>query len=356
MASVSRSQNAGKNSQQLIVDKLFVGITEERARAIADESAKKALQEYSNESEILIQKRLKRLDSKLIRRLSKIEHGFEKLADPSVQKLLWEAHLTAAATERSTDYDMLAELLAYRIEKGEPRVIRTAIKGAIDIIDDIDSKALCGLTVHFCLAHMLPLNKSCLKALATLDQIFESLCIEDLPIGKLWFDHLDSLQAIRIFPAGKFQNTIDFYSRVADGYLCAGIRANSKQYDEALEILQQNQLSKDYLIENELLSGYFRLPLVNKEDIFDDNKYDEHLQLLLKKLWDLYDTDISLLEQVKKVFLAYWNQFESLLKVRIWEDNLPAVFVITHIGKVLAYSNAKRMVKSLPDITLDDTI
>jgi len=67
--------------------------------------------------------------------------------DPSFQFLLVEAQKTAASTDRTTDYDILSELLAFRARRLDDRNVRIGVKHAVKIIEDISNEALLGLTL-----------------------------------------------------------------------------------------------------------------------------------------------------------------------------------------------------------------
>ena len=100
--------------------------------------------------------RVRELENRLIPKMEAVNDGLKAFADPSFQLLLVDAQKTAAATERSVDYDLLSELLVHRIEKGNDRHVRTGIHRAVEIVEDISNEALLGLTIIHSLNSFIP--------------------------------------------------------------------------------------------------------------------------------------------------------------------------------------------------------
>ena len=108
----------GDNSHHIQAEiiNIYQGISEQRAREICLEIAKKAIEENTAGALEIANKRLDEFKSILIPDIEKIEKNFNSFSDPAFQILLKKAQLTAACTERSYDYKILAELLVHRIE------------------------------------------------------------------------------------------------------------------------------------------------------------------------------------------------------------------------------------------------
>ena len=367
MASRTGKQKAGSNSRQdqYFIETLNVGITEERAKIIANDIAIKAIEEYALESEAIVKERLTKQDDIIIKRLKRIENGFEKFADPSIQKLLWQAHIAAAASEREADYDILAELLAYRIEKGEPRHFRAAIHGAVKVVDEIDSQALCGLTTIFTFQNVIPNHGTCSTGLKFLNDVCDSIGVDDLPKDYFWISHLDSLGVIRRSETKSFIKVEKYLTAQLDGYFDAGIKEGTPEYKKAVGSIASASLPKDTLVDNEFLPGYLRIPISTRSNIdklgvlktkigVEGAKHPLSIDQknAINTILKLYTNYYGAQYQVNKAFWGYWNSMKSLKRMSDWWDHLPHSFEFTPIGEVLAYTNAKRLIPEFPNIDL----
>lgn len=353
-------QKAGENSRQFQVSTMIVnnGITEERTRAIFSEMFNIECRNYTKEAIEIAQSRVDKLKDSLIPRISKIEGASAAFADPKFQFLLKDAQKSAASTERENDYDLLTELLVCHIQKGENRKTRASIGMAIDIVDEIDNDALCALTVSHAVKTYLPLADSCKEGLKSLNDLYSKLIYEDLPTDQAWLDHLDILGAIRITPFGVMNKIPNIYQTALPGYVCIGIKKGSDEYKKAVEILKSINFNPQWLTTNELIDGYVRLPVRNKEaiaelsmtDNFQARKITKAEVTCLNEIWELYVQDGTLQQEVNTKFAELWDFFDFLKKLRIWWNVIPGTFSITQVGVTLAHTNAKRCDSGIPDL------
>ena len=263
---------------------------------------------------------------------------------------------------------MLSELLICRIAKGEARKNRAGISRAVEVIDKIDDDALCALTVVHAVNKAIPNSGSCKAGLEVLADLFEKLIYMELPVGTDWIEHLDILDTIRIHSAGSFKKLDEYYLKRLPGYSGAGICIDSEVYKNARKQLEDVGLSSSVLVQNELLEGYVRLPVVTKSAIKDitwsqrtivDGKLsivstpiNETEISTLESIWDMYSTDAKAKQLANAAFMSMWDSYPSLKRLHVWWDSLPVAFKITHVGTVLAHTNARRCDKSIPELPL----
>ena len=107
--------------------------------------------------------------------MHKHKNSMECFSEPSFLLLLKESQEVAASTDCHEDYELLAELLSYRTEQEYPRTAKAAIRRAIKIVDEIDSTALCGLTVYHSAITLFTTNGSLEKGLKHLDVMYSKL-------------------------------------------------------------------------------------------------------------------------------------------------------------------------------------
>lgn len=365
-----QAQKAGDNSQlmQAGTINIYNGIDEKRAREICAETYAVARRDFTAEAYACANERVQQLEDSLLPKMQQIEGALSAFADPSFQLLLASAQRTAAATERDTDYDMLSELLVCRITKGQVRKNRAGISRAVEIIDKIDDDALCALTVVHAVNKVMPLSGSCKSGLKVLADLFEKLIYMELPLGTDWIDHLDILDTVRINFANSFKKIADYYPARLSGYSAAGIRIDSENHKNALSILSEAGLYSSFLVPNELLDGYVKLPIARKEEIknltitqnfvvngnliHQENRVNEKEIEALEAVWNLYNTDAEVKKVAVSAFMDEWDSYPSLKKLHIWWNSLPFAFDITHVGTVLAHTNARRCDKTMPELPL----
>lgn len=359
-----QSQTAGDNARQLqfVNPTIVCGIDEKRVREVCSELAVETIKTCTAEASATATQRIDAFTTMLIPRIEKIERDFQSFADPGFQFALRRAQRTAASTERQNDYAMLSELLVHRIENSVDRKKKTSIDRAIEIVDQIDDDALCGLTILYTLFYFGPSQGEISNGLYALDSLFKSLRYMPLPTATDWVFQLDMLGAIRLSPIGKFKRLQEFAPALLPGYVCVGIKKNSDNYRRALEALDEINMEHDTLVDHELLNGYVRLELTDRKQIpqirisrpiaggqlLYSAAANAKEQDVLNRIYDLYSTDEALKNQVRKAFMEKWDSFESLRTVRLWMESLQNSFDITPIGNVLAHANAQRCNKNVP--------
>lgn len=358
-SSIKQIQKAGSGSDQYQIGSLVInGISEERTRAIFSEMFALERANYTQEALVIVQKRVDKLEESLIPRIQNIEGASAAFADPKFQFLMRDAQKAAASTDRLSDYDLLSELLVCHIQKGENRKNRAGIDRAISIVDEIDNDALCGLTVFFAVGQYSPVTGNIQEGIMVLDRLFNQILDQALPKGNDWIDHLDLLGTIRYLQIGSLKKLLDIYARMLNGYVCCGIKKDSAEYVQAIELLKKIHMGESGLVPHELLDGYVRLPFRNKDAIntmsriIDNNVVplsDEDIKIV-DDIWALYSKDVNLLNTVKNNFKTMWDSFDSLKTIREWWDNIEGGISITHVGRVLAHTNAKRCNPDLPDL------
>ena len=362
-------QKSGDNSQLLQAGtiNIYNGIDEERVRKICAETYAIARRDFTADAYACANERVQKFEDSLLPKIQKIDGALEAFSDPSFQFLLTKSQKAAAATERDMDYEMLSELLVYRITKGQTKKNRAGINRAADVIAQIDDDALCALTVVHAVNHLTTTLGSCKQGLACLANLFEKLMYMELPLGSDWIEHLDILDTIRISQIGNFKKFSDFYPERLPGYSCAGICINSETHANAIKILKEIGFNSTILVQNEVLEGYVKLPVVSKDaikniikvkknpssgEIINYLRVSEQEVSALVKIWDMYSTEKEAMKLARSNFMSIWDSHPALKRLHEWWDSIPLAFDITHIGSILANINARRCDDSIPDLTM----
>lgn len=358
-----QSQTAGDNSQQIQLGNvtnltIVNGITEEHAKEIYREMNRQTMALYTQDARDEALRRIGVLEKQVLRRSEDVEGLLEAFADPAFQILLAEAQKRAASTEREADYQLLSELLVCHVQKGACRTNRAGINRAVEIVGDIDTNALCALSVAHAVESYAPITGNISAGLCILNEMFSKLMYEELPKGNKWLDHLDILGAARLASFGEMKKLCEYYADTLTGYVCTGIERTSDDYKKAVDILTKVHISANIMVDNECLDGYVRLNIRNRAAIKDlsfdsrDGKVPLSTEQIdaLEQVWALYAKDNKLKQQVKNKFAELLNGFEALSKLQQWWDGIPGCFDITQVGRVLAHTNAKRCDPNIPDM------
>lgn len=361
-------QKAGDNSQQLQIEKMTInyGISEKRAREIYSEMSEKAIAEntaYANEE---LKIRLEKLENIVIPRIEKVDKDFNVFADPAFQILLKKAQLTAACTDRDLDYNILSELLVHRIKNRTNIKKKASIAKAIEIIDQIDNDSLCALTLYHAVLSYIPNNGSIKNGIKILSELYEKFDLNDLPRNNEWIDNLTILGVVYSVPYSSLAKLQDIYKKFFNGYVCVGMLKNSEEHKKALEKLNENNINTNIIVDHELLDGYVRLNIVQRESIQDligstklfnngtltlvKSKISQTQKDCLLSIFDSYSKDKEMLEIVKKKFEDLLFSFPPMKITAEWWNSLETNIYITSVGRVLAHTNAKRIDSNIPDL------
>lgn len=362
---MKNTQIAGKNSVQCHIDTYNNGLTEENVRGIILREKEILLKEAQIVACDIANKRLNAYTEILIPKLVENE-VIEFLANPAVQMLYKNTEKTAICTDRKTDYEMLSELLIHRTKNDKNYVVKAAINKCVEIIDQISEEALLGITLVFAVSSIKPETGFINEGLKTLDEMFGNLISEsNLPSGKNWVDNLELVQAIRIVPFSNISNFLDLFTDNLDGYFSDGIKYGTDKYTEYHNKLLDNKLPD--FVKNNLLEGYYRIPVVAREKInrlkkcytmTDDGMIAYNLSNnqieILNNIFDNYEKNSNNLKKIKKnLKILLNNEYPNLNKIMQWWDNNVCSglsFELTTVGKILAQLNAKTLDDRVPKI------
>ncbi len=350
-----------------VTNNYIQGLTEDKVSEIIDKKLEmlNTVNVYTQEAYTLAENRIKKLEEIVIPRIAKIDKSLGVFADPSFQSVLNDAVKVAAQTDEEESYKLLSELLAYKVEEPNDKSVKMDVTYAIDVIDKITDEALQAITVFVALQTWGPALGNISQGLTITNNLFSKLLFSSLPLTDDWIDQLDILKVIRIQSFGRFPSLQELQKRLFSGYVVCGISKNSEKLNEIYKLLDECSIPRTCLIANELNPDYYRLPIVNLNDIklmdyIDPNTSFIHGRISLnelqiskiKQIIGYYDNDVVKLNQISEKFNEKWNSYEKLKIIGDWWSNLPYSFGVTSIGKVLAVTNAQRIDSTLPKFEL----
>ena len=236
----------------------------------------------------------------------------KNLSDSKIQFMLRDANMTAAKSTRLEDLNILSELLACHIEKGNDIKIDAGISRAINIVNEVDLDSLCALTIVLSILNIKPVTGNVEEGLSVLNDLYTKLLTHPLPEDDAWIDNLNVVGAINIL-SGSFYKVDKLLSSRFDGYLSVGIKSDSNEHKKAIEILENNHYSKDVLKNNVFLPEYLRLPIVNNAELKPE----------LKPILELYSKDKVLQQTINDNFMNKWDTYDALRIVKEWFNNIP---------------------------------
>ncbi|MEU1962701.1 LPO_1073/Vpar_1526 family protein [Nocardia sp. NPDC019304] len=348
MASKS-SQRAGDNSSQTYIENQYVGVTEERATEIARVQAEIAVREkFVAEARLKASRRIESADRKIIAKLTALEL-LDIFGEPSFISAFQKAQISAAQTDRESDYDILANLLAERALSGVSAA-KAAIVRAIEIVDLVDEIALRGLTALWFIGSTTPSSKNPNVALQTLESSYSSLFPDSLPGGEWWIEHLDALNLVRKDRTLKFHEFLEFLLKQRPGWVCQGMTEDEIAEDsQKLAALIGVGVDASLIIPHSYKDGYYRYDFQSKAQAIEhirkffaaaDLPLDEGKWPAIEKHFDMLDNvDAACIETMKTDIV---DRLPAVARVSSWWDSLDKFVGVTHIGTALAYTNAKR--------------
>lgn len=361
-------QKAGDNANQVQANTVYIlnGISEARVREICSEIALQAIKDNSQEANDIALKRIDNLTNLMLPRLQSIEQTFESFSDPSFQFLIRKAQITAASSDRESDYKILTELLVHRINNKKNIKKKASISKAIEIIDQIDDDSLAALTMAHTINCFFPITGNISKGIQVLSDLYEKIGYSDLPTDNLWIDNLSILGCISVATFFTPNNLEDQFCNSFDGYTCVGIEKEDSKYTEACIQLADNGINADILVDHELNAGYVRLNIVQKQQINDlfyrktlnvdglpkieQVKITQSQKNCLERIFDLYSKNSVLTKKVKENFIKLLRSHKAMASIIDWKNKINIAFNVTSVGKVIAHANAKKIDPMLPDL------
>lgn len=376
MDEIQQTQKAGKDSNLvqaksiMVNNNTFVGITEQRARDIFNSEMSQKIGALAVEAQDIATRRMLELFSDLMTRVKKCEKDLSSFSDPSFLQHVRIAQESAAISERKEDIETLSELLLARMSGRLKQTTKTGIRKAMEIVPELDDTELMALSVflfytQYNIKSIHGINTS--QYLSALNKSFSQLLTTDLPQGKKWLHHLAILDVVIINPAEHFVPIEDYYAQRTTGIICAGIAKDSQEHANAIEELKRLGLNDSVLVDNDLMPGFIRLPIVDLHDLsvlpvrvqiqnipnYLSVSPNEHLQGVLKKIIGFYDKDQNKLRLAKQKFVEKMVEYKSLMQMKNWLASVGYSFELTSVGEALAYVNARRCIPELPIFELE---
>lgn len=349
-------QKGGANSQQIQAETVIIGIDEKRAREIVNELLALQIRDMANEASIIASQRIGIFEGKIIDRLEKIESAFENFREPEFLTCVQSAENTAMQTDDTYVYDVLAELLAHKIQRKNEKKIGTGIKKAIQIVHDIDVDSLCGLTCYYTQQSFYVVTSNGKEMLDGLEDLFSKIIYSELPNNTEWLNQLDVLSCIRLSPFATTRSFEDALIKNYEGIFSNGIEKASTEHQEAIRILNENQFPTDILVDHEFAKDVIRMNVISESFIDEvrlnvngiSRELTSKQKDALKKVYALCKKGKNRADEIKENLSQSIETYKYLSKVRNWINGMKIAFVLTGVGRVLAYTNAKRYEPNLP--------
>ena len=362
VSKIEQNIKGDNNTQEHIENQNIININipldEVKIRQISSQTAREIAKEYFVLGQDLANSRMQNLEDVVMNRFKSIENGYFAFSDPSFILSYRKAKIQSAITDEESSYQMLSELLVHRHEKRDQKYSKTAIDGAIEIVNQIPDASLVALTIFTCINNnILPTVNQLDAGLRILSNLYSSILICDLPIDSKWMDQLDILKAIRIDNVNKFKTFKEIIGDLMSNYSKAGIKKDSQEYIDALEIEKRNNIK--ILIKNALMDEeYYILPVFEKSQINKLTFYSNGKNVYppkevfdaINSLMDLYTKDKSANEKALNSLIDKIDGFVSLKKIHMWWDSLSNACYLTEIGRVLGHANAQKCYKGFPPL------
>lgn len=361
-------QKAGDNSQIVQANNINININPDKneIKEISKQTATLVFKESTDQALELIKQRLDKLENIIIEKMPYNEDVISCFKDPSFQLLLKKAQLSASLTDKETDYQIITELLLYRTKNGPSGIVQSTLNRSLEVVSQIDEKALRLLTIVYCFEKFYPICCGCADGLRAQNNNYgKYIGEEDLFCSFDWIEHLDILDIVQGNKMSKFKKFDDYCSELYRGYSLAGIKINTLEYNKAREILSEAKINPNTLIPNVIMSDYVILPFSSINNMLEIEEKQKDGSIIVRKINDkelrafknveeLYSKDSNINKIARENFIKYWDSFPYLKKLHLLWDRIPYSFYITEVGKNIAYANAKILNLSLPNLSFKD--
>lgn len=360
---------SGKNGVQIgsmhdnaTVNIVSHGVTEARAAEIFDERLEQLLANYSVESHEVAIKRNRRFMRTFIDEFAKRDF-LKYLSDPSIQIILAEAQKAAASSDSDSDYQILVDLLAQRVEHNGNRNVKANVSYAVNAIDKISDEALFGLTLIYMMQNVYPDNGKIFDGIKELNNNLSALIgKKELPDEERlhWLYELEILNLVH-FRAGTVGT--DFFSdlpQMLPGYVALGLRYESAKFPWAMDKMNGEFSESDLFVSHEFFpeTNYLRIPITYFGDIEKFKINDKLLTLsqknAMREIFDCYTENVDYKEYESKMFADSCKKLRdecakqnNLNRVQEWGSSFPYEIKCTLVGCLLGYINAKRHLPNL---------
>lgn len=340
----SQSQKGGEGSQQIqVAGNLVLGVDETRAKEIAISTARQVISEYTDEAIALVQGRIDDLDSRVIETLER-KNQLDAFADPGFQRTYKKAQHSAAASERATDYDLLAAMLSDRAANPTNRQAIAGVERAIEIVDLVDEQALRAVTIIEALRKWSPNSHEAETGLNVLETLFLNLLDGPLPTGMDWADHLDILDVLRLNTMTELRNFEDYFPSRVIGYVAAG-RAEA-EVPEFLGGDYEDWPWAEMLMDHDLRPGYQRIATVNegtlRRDLAAASFTPAHIEAIIDGARVQFGFGQADSAAVQRLMEAV-RQRPSLAAIAEWWNTVSFAIQLTGVGRTLALANMFRL-------------
>ncbi len=349
--------NIGNTIEKQVV--IYQVPAEQQLREIIRAEIELALKQNQILAEDKAREKLSNFSDKLLPKLVKAEM-LDAFSDPTIQMFFRTIQQTAICSERDIDYEVLAELLVYRINNKGDISKKASITKAAEIIDKISDDALLALTIKYC-NKFAPITGNICQGLSVLDCIYKNILEgKELPANNDWIDNIEILGVARIETTSTMKLFEEILFNRLRGYFTKGIEKDSELYKDTIEKLKNNSIPVSVLVDHELNPNHVRIEVIKIEDIDSffivtpngkNIPFTEIQKNVLTEIWDSYQNDNSCEQIIKETLNNKIKEFVYLNKVKEWwNENTKPVLAINSIGNVVAHTNAKRLYKDIPDM------
>lgn len=363
-----QTQSAGDNSTQMQAGTInynvtFTGIDEAAARRICQQEYAIARQNWTEEAIKIADDRARQLENKLMPKMIEYDSTLSIFADPAFQLTIREAQISAAASERESDYEILSELMLHRAQHNDDRTKRLGISEAIKIVDKVSDEALVALATIYAMIRFSPMSEDTMEGLNVLNNLFKSILDRfTLPANNDWEEHLDLLSAIRIGyqEISQFKKAKDWIPLKLKKYLVSGVLDDSPELRKVKDDFCRCGIPLTCIIPHPLKPGYVRLNnsltiedmriIQERGSVTIKSPLNIEQKEAMKKAIEILRKDESNNETMKAQIINEWDKFPILKTIHTWWDSLTGFVTITPVGMALANAYIKSKYPNIPSL------
>ena len=341
----------------------FTGIDEAKARLIFQQEYALAKQNWTEEAIKIADDRARQLEDKLMPKMINFDNTLRIFADPSFQLTLRQAQISAAGSERESDYEILSELLLHRAEHNNDRNKRLGVSEAINIVDKVSDESLVALSIFYAISKFTPASDNMEEGLSVINKLYNNILDgKTLPSNDDWMEHLDLLSAIRISPhdIAYFKKLDDCIPIMFRKYLVSGVLEDSDECNNIKDDFVKCGIPTSCIIPHPLKPNYMQLNnSFNVDDMRMTTRIDSTVtetplnpqqKEAMKKAIDILRKDESNDSTLKSRIVSEWDKRPMLKEVHSWWNSLTNHFTITPVGMALANAYIQSKYPDIPSL------
>lgn len=207
---ITQKAAVGSDTVQIANQNNYYGMTAEEASSLTIKLFMDNFPKLQEEARKIAEERVEELCKNIIDKLDRQgKKDFSEFSDPDVQYILNKSHQEYARFGTDTLYELLSDLIVYRINYNNDYYMKIILDEAVDIVKSLSEAHLNYLSLIFLCKHI---KFSKINSIEKLEENCEYICSK-LPVPGSIKESIDFLNMLRLFTLGLGSADVIFSKR-----------------------------------------------------------------------------------------------------------------------------------------------